>query len=43
MILLRSLAVACLLLFAGLADARSVLPNPLASIERQSGGRLASP
>jgi beta-lactamase class A len=37
---LRSLAAACLILFAGLANARSVLPNPLASIERQAGGRL---
>ncbi len=40
MILFRALAAACLILFAGLADARSVLPNPLASIERQAGGRL---
>ena len=40
MILFRALAAACLILFAGPADARSVLPNPLASIERQAGGRL---
>lgn len=36
----RCLAVACLILFTGLVDARSVRPNPLASIERQAGGRL---
>lgn len=40
MTVIRSLVAACLILFAGLADARSVLPNPLAGLERQAGGRL---
>ena len=40
MTVIRSVVAACLILFSGFAEARSVLPNPLAGLERQAGGRL---
>jgi beta-lactamase class A len=40
MIMFRSVVAACLILFAGLAEARTPRFSPLAQIERASGGRL---